>query len=111
LKDCASLIKTDSIRNCDNHIDNNKYQLYVNIILAIYDPEVEDIKGLTSFNHLISALKIPVFTSEVNKMISNKDVNILIFIHLMKAQNNDASISKFVKDALSHRVVTSEVHI
>jgi len=55
--------------NCDNHTDNNKYQLYMYIILSMYDPEIENIKGLTSFNHLLNALKIPVFTSEVNIII------------------------------------------
>jgi len=54
----------------DNHIDNNKYQLYFNTILAMYDPEIEHIRGLTSFNHLFKALKIPVFTSEVNIIIN-----------------------------------------
>jgi len=44
--------------------------MYTNIILSIYDPEFEEIKGLTSFNHLLIALKIPVFTSEVNIIIN-----------------------------------------
>jgi len=70
MKDCASLIKTDSIENCGNHIDNKKYQLYINIISSIYDPDIEFIKGLTSFYHLFNALKIPVFTSEVNIIAS-----------------------------------------
>jgi len=56
--------------NCENHMDNNKYQLYMNIILSMYDPENENIEGLTSFYHLFNALKIPVFTSEVNNIIS-----------------------------------------
>jgi len=42
----------------------------MNIISSMYDPEIEYIQGLTSFNHLINALKIPVLTSEVNKIIN-----------------------------------------
>jgi len=55
--------------NCGTHSDNKTYQLYMNIISSMYDPAIEYIKGLTSFNHLINALKIPVFTSEVNIII------------------------------------------
>jgi len=38
----------------------------MNLILSAYSPEEEEIIGLTSFNHLMNALKITVFTSEVN---------------------------------------------
>jgi len=42
----------------------------MNILLSTFDPEFEVIEGLTSFNHLLNALKIPVFTSEVNIIIN-----------------------------------------
>jgi len=51
------------------------------------------------------------FLGTKNQFIHQADVNILLFKHSMKAHYNDDSTSKFVKDALSHRVVTSEVHI
>jgi len=38
----------------------------MDIIVSAYDAKSEEIQGLTSFNHLINALKIPVLTSEVN---------------------------------------------
>jgi len=56
--------------NCDTQSDNKIYQFYMNIISSMYDPAIEYIAGLTSFNHLLNALKIPVFTSEVNKIIT-----------------------------------------
>jgi len=55
--------------------------------------------------------RVYMFLGIKNQFIHQADVNILLFKHLMKASYNDDSISKFVKDALSHRVVTSEVHI
>jgi len=44
--------------------------MYSNILLSIYDPEFEEVEGLTSLNHLLLALKLPVFTSEVNIIIN-----------------------------------------
>jgi len=55
--------------------------------------------------------RVYLFLGLNNQFIHEADVNILIFKHLMKSHNNDDSTSKFIKYALSHWVVTSEVHI
>lgn len=62
----GKLIDEGMIKICEKYSDNNKLQMYMDIISSVYDPEFEKIKGRTSFNHLINALKLPVFTSEVN---------------------------------------------
>lgn len=38
----------------------------MDIIMSAYNPEYEEVKGLSSFSHLINVLKSPVFNSEVN---------------------------------------------
>lgn len=49
---------------CEKNVE--KLEMYKNLILSLYDRQSETVKGLASFNRIIDALKIPVFTAEVN---------------------------------------------
>lgn len=58
------------LKTCKDHSHNKKLQMYINVISSVYDPEGEQVIGLTSFYHLRNALEIPVLTSEVNITIN-----------------------------------------
>lgn len=62
----ANLLEDGIFKDCQSNSNNYKWNMYKNIISSYYVYDNISITEQTSFNRLIDALKIPVFTAEVN---------------------------------------------